>query len=66
MNQGDFDEPYRSDPDHDNKVLSRLIRIDDRAQPIWADLASRLFRFAATPIAYRTPSIVLWQAKRRM
>jgi hypothetical protein len=34
-----------SDPDYDNKVLSRLIRIDDKAQPICGDLASRLLRF---------------------
>lgn len=34
-----------TDPDYDNKVLSRLIRIDDKAQPICGDLASRLLRF---------------------
>jgi len=34
-----------SDPNYDNKVLSRLIRIDDKAQPIYDDLASRLLRF---------------------
>ncbi|MEX1091836.1 MAG: transcriptional regulator [Acidimicrobiia bacterium] len=34
-----------TDPDYDNNVLSRLIRIDDRAQPICVDLASRLLRF---------------------
>jgi len=34
-----------SDADYDNKVLSRLIRIDYRAQPICGDLASRLLRF---------------------
>jgi hypothetical protein len=34
-----------SDPDYDNKVLSRLIRIDDRVQPICADLAKSLDRF---------------------
>jgi hypothetical protein len=35
-----------SDPDYDNKVLSRLIRIDEKAQPICGDLADRLLRFA--------------------
>ncbi len=34
-----------SDPDYDNKILSRLIRIDYRAQPICTDLAGRLLRF---------------------
>lgn len=34
-----------SDPDYDNKVLSRLIRIDDKAQPICTDLANSLLRF---------------------
>lgn len=36
-----------SDRDYDNKVLSRLIRIDDRAQPICADLAGHLLRFVS-------------------
>ena len=34
-----------TDPDHDAKVLSRLMRIDDAAQRICSDLASRLVRF---------------------
>lgn len=34
-----------SDPDYDNRVLSRLIRVDDRAQPICDDLAGCLHRF---------------------
>ena len=34
-----------NDPDYDTKVLSRLIRIDDSAQKVCSDLASRLMRF---------------------
>lgn len=34
-----------TDPDYDAKVLSRLMRIDDAAQRICFDLASRLMRF---------------------
>ena len=35
-----------SDPEYDNKVLTRLIRLDDKAQPICAELTSRLLRFS--------------------
>jgi hypothetical protein len=34
-----------TDLDYDAKVLSRLIRIDDAAQQVCSDLASRLMRF---------------------
>lgn len=34
-----------SDRDYDNKVLTRLIRIDDKVQPICAELAGSLHRF---------------------
>jgi hypothetical protein len=34
------------DRDYDNEVLDRLLRVDDRVQPIAADLGSRLSRFA--------------------
>lgn len=33
------------DPDHDAKVLDRLIRVNDRAQKICSELAGRLSRF---------------------
>jgi hypothetical protein len=35
------------DSDHDAKVLNRLIKIDDRAQEICADLSGRLTRFVS-------------------